>query len=581
VSEADRPPQSGGTEVFGAGAAAARQQAPAYGEPVFVEPRAPALPLKREMSGRNTTPLIVAGLAGILVVSATIALLALRSSNKPPRVQAIDVIPSSVRKGEDVTLTARAIDADKDALSYQWNASAGRITGEGETVLLDTSGIDTSSGRAEVSIRLSVSDGRGEAASANQTVTVLPANQMAGPPLSSLPLVVNLDAGQKQIAAGESVNLSAQVQNRDPGELTFEWKTSGGIIEPNGQSASLRTAGLQLNGASRQVAVTVTVRDASGNSQSDTQTITLVSAAATNWPPSVKVRASRPSVQQGEELEITAEASDRDGDTVSYSWRASGGQIAGSGSRITLKTSATRPGAVEVTATVADARGESSSDRVTILVTPPPNHAPSITSLNANKSGVRAGESIYLTALATDPDGDALTYSWKTSAGAIRGSGQSVRIETAGVGDSTIRVSVSVTDQRGGEAYEAASFAIEPEPRRPTIEEAREPRAGPVSVSVQPEDSDNFIAVLTGNAGPPQSSSGTIEITVMPGGSGTVRGYLPAAVCQFDIVFKENVSQASIAGTPGPGNNFSRMRVRIRPKNTGKPVKVVISWVRR
>lgn len=574
-------PQRDGTETYGYG------PPPAPTVPMSYDEFAPrGLKLDGEISRKNPAPFIIAGLVGLLVIGTAIAFFIKTRSNKPPNLQTIEAAPAGAHIGESVRLTARATDINNDSLSYQWVVSSGRIVGEGETVALDTSGVDISSGRAEVLVKLTVSDGRGGTVSADKTITVLPSVQLVGTVAANAPLIVNLDADQRQITEGESVNLSAQVQNRDPSDLTFDWKTSAGILYSNGQTATLQTSGLQLGGKSRQIAVTVTVKDSTGVSQADTQTITLMSAATTNWPPTVKIKANRSSVQQGEDLEITAEANDRDGDAINYSWRVSRGQIVGSGARVTLKTSTVSPGPVEIIATVTDGRGESSADSLTAQVMPPPNHSPSVTSLSANRTSLRAGETVYLTVRATDPDGDTLTYSWSASAGTIRPSGQTARFDTVGVNASAATVSVTVRDQRGGEASESASFSItaereqgpDPEPRLPT---GGVRRAGPISVALQPEDSETFIAVLSGNPGTPQSSSGTIEITVMPNGSGVARGYFPATLCQFDVASKENVSQVSIAGTPGPNNDYSRMRVRMRSKNSSKPARVVISWVTR
>ena len=64
-----------------------------------------------------------------------------------------------------------------------------------------------------------------------------------------------------------------------------------------------------------------------------------------------------------------------------------------------------------------------------------------------------AGETTDCRATAADPDGDALTYTWSTSAGRVTGSGADAKLDTTGVPcGTTITVTVSGPDGRGGTA---------------------------------------------------------------------------------------------------------------------------------
>lgn len=120
-------------------------------------------------------PLIVIGI-GILAIGAVVLLLVLKPfSNKPPALGGIDASQPFVHEGDSVTLTARATDPNDDTLTYRWIASAGQIIGDGSTVRLSTAGADPGSGRTEIRVHVTVSDGRGETASADQTISVQPA----------------------------------------------------------------------------------------------------------------------------------------------------------------------------------------------------------------------------------------------------------------------------------------------------------------------------------------------------------------------------------------------------------------------
>ena len=91
---------------------------------------------------------------------------------------------------------------------------------------------------------------------------------------------------------------------------------------------------------------------------------------------------------------------------------------------------------------------------------PPSNRLPAV-SCEAEKAMVAPGETAGMRASASDPDGDALTYTWSASAGRITGSGPSVAISTTGVTPpATITATVSVSDGRGGTAQSTCSVGI-------------------------------------------------------------------------------------------------------------------------
>jgi len=121
--------------------------------------------------------------------------------------------------------------------------------------------------------------------------------------------------------------------------------------------------------------------------------------------------------------QIACNASDRDGDELSYNWSANGGEITGEGATVTW-TAPHSAGSYNVTVTVTDGRGGEVMSCVIIEVRA--NRPPTITSLEAAAPWTTPSGSIQVTCDASDPDGDELSYEWTTDGGDISGTGTAV-----------------------------------------------------------------------------------------------------------------------------------------------------------
>ncbi len=78
------------------------------------------------------------------------------------------------------------------------------------------------------------------------------------------------------------------------------------------------------------------------------------------------------------------------------------------------------------------------------------NHAPSVT-CRSERQQVRQGESVRLTADATDPDGDDVFVTWTASAGELSADeGSNVTWSAAGVADGSVSITAHVDDGREG-----------------------------------------------------------------------------------------------------------------------------------
>ncbi|MBI3404238.1 MAG: hypothetical protein HY046_02135 [Acidobacteria bacterium] len=194
-----------------------------------------------------------------------------------------------------------------------------------------------------------------------------------------------------------------------------------------------------------------------------------------NRAPSAACSASRSSVYaaSGDTINISAQASDPDNDTLTYSWNTSGGRIEGSGSSVRWNSSGAAVGNYTVTARVDDGHGGSASCAADVKVEPRPNRPPTL-SCAADRSSVFTGERIRISGTGADPDNDTLTYAWRTNGGKIVGSGDSVTLDTSDLAPGRYSVTGRVDDGRGGAADCSVGVEVKQPPATPVAAKLNE-----------------------------------------------------------------------------------------------------------
>ena len=126
-----------------------------------------------------------------------------------------------------------------------------------------------------------------------------------------------------------------------------------------------------------------------------------------NRPPTVTVSASNPSCHPRPgapcSIPVQANASDPDGDPLTFTW-----QGCAAGAAATSSCSVSSLAGFTATVTVSDPKGATATASVTMQGT---NSAPSISGLSAGKP-CHPNCNVDFVASASDPDGDPLTYNW-------------------------------------------------------------------------------------------------------------------------------------------------------------------------
>jgi len=194
--------------------------------------------------------------------------------------------------------------------------------------------------------------------------------------------------------------------------------------------------------------------------------ILLDTMLANHLPAITSLEAAPERVLPSGSCQIMCNATDRDGDELSYNWSAIGGEINGEGATV-IWTAPNSVGFYDVTVNVTDGRGDEAMKKITIEVRT--NKPPEINSLTADAVWTLRSGSLNVTCDATDPDGDELSYEWVTDGGNITGTGTEV-VWTAPAEVGIYYVTVSVTDDHGSSATDSLSISVATE-QPPIIEE--------------------------------------------------------------------------------------------------------------
>lgn len=187
-----------------------------------------------------------------------------------------------------------------------------------------------------------------------------------------------------------------------------------------------------------------------------------------NRPPTASCSTDVNSIMQGsgEAVPVRVNASDPDGDPLTYTWSANGGHVEGTGPVARWTAGDAAPGSYTITVRVDDGHGGIASCSVNVRVEPRPLRPPTLT-CSADRSSVMPGEIVNVTADGSSPEGFPLDYTWRSNGGQVKGSGPRVQLDTSGLAPGSYSVTGRVNDGHGGAADCVADIKVVAPPAKP------------------------------------------------------------------------------------------------------------------
>jgi outer membrane protein OmpA-like peptidoglycan-associated protein len=182
------------------------------------------------------------------------------------------------------------------------------------------------------------------------------------------PPVAACTANPTSVFAGSSDVVAIHVDASDPDNdpLTYSYTATGGTVDGSGPDARW-SVGSATPGS---YTVTAAVNDGKGGTASCATDIKV--DPRPNRPPTASLTVERSPILPGEHTGITCTGTDPDGDPLTYSYSASGGQITGTNSSATFDATGLAAGTYTVKCTVNDGRGGTADASGTVEVQEPP-----------------------------------------------------------------------------------------------------------------------------------------------------------------------------------------------------------------
>src|ERR1017187_1867571 len=339
-------------------------------------------------------------------------------ANTAPTIDALELSAVRALPGGKVTANVRAHDPDVgDTLSCAWTATCGTFS--------DASAIQTvwtapqSAGPCDVMV--TVSDNHGANVHTDATLIVSPASRggaaiNADPDLS--PVIRSIFCAPTPLVVARLVTLNVDAIDPDNVQtLSYLWSTDCTGAFGN---ATVQNPGFVLSAApsSGTCRFSVEVTDSVGAKTIGVLNQATGKARVDQAPVITVASQSQEGLDPGQSAILSVQASDPDGQAITFAWSASEGAVDpissdAQSATVRITAPAVLPqGTMYVTVVVTDTGGLSTS---LVFDFNRPNHPPTISDARISPLPLVIGQGAHLSATATDSDGDGLAYAWTST----------------------------------------------------------------------------------------------------------------------------------------------------------------------
>jgi outer membrane protein OmpA-like peptidoglycan-associated protein len=184
------------------------------------------------------------------------------------------------------------------------------------------------------------------------------------PPKPIHPPTASCSADKSSIYEGSTdpVGIHVAATDVDKVGLTFSYTATGGTVDGTGPDVRWIPTGLAIG--------TYTINAKVDNNHGGTATCSasVTVAQRPNRPPVISCAPERSPILTGEHVTIKSTASDPDGDPLTYSYSATGGQVSGTGPTAQFDATGLKAGNYTITCTADDGRGGRTSATTTVEV---------------------------------------------------------------------------------------------------------------------------------------------------------------------------------------------------------------------
>jgi hypothetical protein len=191
------------------------------------------------------------------------------------------------------------------------------------------------------------------------------------PPKPNHPPVAACSAAVPSIYQGSTdpvaIHVNASDADNDP--LTYSYTATGGTVDGTGPDVRWNPSGLALG------SYTINAKVDDGRGGTATCAADVAVAPRPNRPPVISCSPERSPIIAGERVAINSRASDPDGDPITYSYAATGGQISGNTATAQFDSTGLAAGSYAITCTADDGRGGRTDAKTNVDVqapAPPP-----------------------------------------------------------------------------------------------------------------------------------------------------------------------------------------------------------------